>query len=974
MKKKQTPNILKMAFAFCLFIFLPYSGQADNIVLDHPIDSFINIAPYTFVYVDKTASLELEAVRDLQRQNAFVPLDSLQLAGKYICGKYRYWLYFNIKNGSEKELAQTVFSCGKHDRIDIYKIENGAVIKQRIGTARRIENRNRLFPNKYSVPLHFAPLSGNDIFVKLTHNLACSIPSPILLNDRYEFEKETKGLTPFFIFHTAFFSLLIFVFLFTLPQYFQNKEKAFLYYSLYVLLLFVFYFRSFDINNPVTQFLPPWISDYKYYIPISLLPMLAYLFFISSFLNTRKDFPEIHKLVKLCIVFLGIYFLLDRAVFFYDKWLAWKLDNILRVGFLLFSIYFLLLLLKSKSKLAKYILSGTLVLVLASFSNMLLSIFNKSNYIGYWNFTLIPQYAGIGLELLFFSLGLGYKTRLMEKEKNAVQQKLENEKREKIHQKELNRVRNAFFTNITHEFRTPLTLIIGLADELKENAEAVIHKKAAVIRNNGAKLLSLVNRLLSLSKLEAGKMEPEYKQADIISFLKYQVNAFRSLSDSMNISLVFYSEKEEFIMAYDADKLQTIVSNLISNAIKFSQEYGEIIVLARIAGGDKKILEIMVKDNGQGIGTADLPHIFERFYQADNPTRQGTGIGLALAKELVELMGGTIRVFSEVGKGAEFTLRLPIYRELVPACPSLPPQGFGTGPPIGDFPGRPREVGKNTGVLDEVLPTDANAESWMAGLPPDDSPLLLLVEDNADVRFFIKSCLEKNYRTLEADNGEKGIELAIEHVPDLIISDVMMPGKDGFELCRELKEHGQTDHIPIILLTAKATQEDKNLGLYRGADAYLIKPFDKKELLIRVEKLIEIRKKLEARFWHIAGQGDGQPDPDLNDNPFLLALDEILEKNYADDSFSAPALCRCMGISKSRLYEQLKKESGLSVGLYIRSFRLRKAKGILMKNNKKISVKEVAYKVGFSSPVYFSQEFKKAFGRSPGSYKPANGK
>ncbi len=430
----------------CFFLLFAFIANADTIELYHPIDSFINIAPYTSVYVDKTSSLELEDIRNLQKQNAFIPLDSLQLEGRYVRGKYEYWLHFVLKNQLPEDSISVVYSCGMHERIDVYHIRSGKLRQIEMGTARSIAKHNKLFPNKYSTSLLISPLSGDDIFIKIKPNLSFSKPFSVLLDDQYELKKGIKSLTPFLFFHTAFFSLLIFVFLFTLPQYLQNRDKSYLYYSLYVLLLFVFYFRDFDMNNPVTQFLPPWIGDYKYYIPISLLPVLAYLLFISSFLNARKDFPKIYKLVRLCVVFVGIYFLLDRAAFLHDKWLAWKLDNILRVGFLLFSICFLILLLKSKSKLAKYILIGTLILVLATFVNMLLSIFKESNYVGYWNSTLISQYAGIGLELLFFSLGLGYKTRLLETEKNRVLQKLENEKREKAHQQELNRVRNQQFS------------------------------------------------------------------------------------------------------------------------------------------------------------------------------------------------------------------------------------------------------------------------------------------------------------------------------------------------------------------------------------------------------------------------------------------------------------------------------------------------------------------------------------------------
>ena len=393
--------------------------------------------------------------------------------------------------------------------------------------------------------------------------------------------------------------------------------------------------------------------------------------------------------------------------------------------------------------------------------------------------------------------------------------------------KELDQVKTRLYTNITHEFRTPLTVIQGMAEKVVEKPDKWLHRGIAMIKRNNQKLLRLVNQMLDLSKLESGKLELQLIQADVIPFLYYLVESFQSYAEAQGVDLQLLPEVEKLEMDYDPDRLTDIVSNLLSNAIKFTPEGGHVYISILRNNGS---LVLIVKDTGSGIASDALSHIFDRFYQADDSTTrqgEGTGIGLALTHELVQLMGGNIDASSTPGSGSTFTVVLPIKKEA-----SIHEQVFEGAAAIKTW--EVARQGEVTRLADQVV--------------KEELPHILLIEDNADVVSYLVSCLETEYRISIAHDGEEGIQKALERVPDIIISDVMMPHKDGFEVCYALKNDIRTSHIPIILLTAKADIASRLTGLRRGADAYLTKPFNEEELLIRIENLLEIRKQLQQRY------------------------------------------------------------------------------------------------------------------------------
>ena len=510
---------------------------------------------------------------------------------------------------------------------------------------------------------------------------------------------------------------------------------------------------------------------------------------------------------------------------------------------------------------------------------------------------------------------------------------------------EMDLAKSRLYTNITHEFRTPLTVISGMAEMIEKPANT-----KDIIQRNSQGLLHLVNQLLDLAKLESGHLELELVQADVLPYVHYLFESFQSFAAGKDTQLVFEKNVERLVMDFDEKRLGSILSNLLSNAIKFSHENGWVRLQLREENGQ---LLLIVTDNGIGIPPEKRPHIFDRFFQVDSSnTRrgEGTGIGLTLVKELVELMGGHIAVQSPApangGVGTAFTVSLPIRQNAPLAETGLPT-------PLPLLP-----TSSEAGQIDEIT---ANAEEL---------PLLLLIEDNTDVATYIRECLKDRYSVDWANNGAIGIEKALATIPDVILSDVMMPEKDGFEVCQALKNDERTSHIPIVLLTAKADVESRLEGLGVGADAYLSKPFLKEELFLYLENLVELRRKLQARY--ASSKNDffskniisATPAVPTLDDLFLQKIRGFVEAKLDDPEFGNPELAREMFLSESQLFRKIKALTGQSTAIHIRSVRLQNARAMLQNTDQTIA--EIAYLTGFNDPSYFTRVFSKEFGYLPG--------
>lgn len=592
-----------------------------------------------------------------------------------------------------------------------------------------------------------------------------------------------------------------------------------------------------------------------------------------------------------------------------------------------------------------------------------------SNGDGVWNekgtalhFTITPPWWNrwwmhILYALTIFS-GL-YLIRRYELNRLRLKNQLKLEKVETNTLRNLDHMKSTFFANISHEFRTPLTLILGQIENVMISELATKEKEKLQIANrNARRLLTLINQLLDLSKLEAGSMKLKAEQHNLISFLKSLLYSFESLAESKKISLKFESEAANIPSLFDADKMEKIICNIISNAFKFTPENGEIKIAVNIIS---TWIEIKIKDTGVGIPEDRLPHIFDRFYQVDSSiTREheGTGIGLALAKELVELHKGKITANSKEGEGTEFIIHLPISDSKIETEKSYE---------LSDDNSNKKNISDEVEVLEaELIPSNQQV-SFIKNQESQLKEIILIVEDNYDVRSYICEQLENDYKLIEASNGEEGILIAQKEIPDLIITDVMMPKMDGYQFSKKIRGNEKTSHIPIIMLTAKAGLDDKIEGLETGIDAYLTKPFSAKELKVRVKSLIHQRAQLRKRFTKSTIIKPSEVTAVSVDQEFLEKTIKIIEAHYEDEKFNVEQLAEAVNMSISQLNRKLNALVDQPPGQLIRSLRLQRAADFLKQNAG--TVAEICYKVGFNDQAYFSRAFKKQFGCSPSEFK-----
>jgi signal transduction histidine kinase/DNA-binding response OmpR family regulator len=520
---------------------------------------------------------------------------------------------------------------------------------------------------------------------------------------------------------------------------------------------------------------------------------------------------------------------------------------------------------------------------------------------------------------------------------------LDNEHKEAERLKDLDHLKSRFFANVAHEFRTPLTLILGPVENMLGESKGPDKNQLQTIKGSASRLVKLVNELLDLSKLEAGAIKFDFVYEDVIGFLRASTMAFQSLADQKKIDLQFSANTALFEMKFDRDKLEKIFSNLLSNAFKFTDAGGKIEVRADTGQG---VLKVFVKDSGRGVPEADLPFVFNRFYQSGTMSRTtvGSGIGLELTKELVNICGGEIGVSNAVEGGAQFYFTLPV------------PQTGAIGPSD-----RQSNAGEYTRMaLDDARETPAVLQM---NIDSEGKDTILVIEDNADVRNYIISSLQADYHVVSANDGDSGITQAVEVIPDLIITDLMMPATDGMTVCHTIKKDERTSHIPVIMLTAKADLESKIEGLESGADDYLAKPFHTKELLARIANQIAIRKILQEKFRSGVVKEEAYHELPTKEKIFMAKLRATVELHLAEEEFGVEELSRELAVSRMQLHRKVKALTNISASLYIRSVRLEHAKRLLGEGIYNVS--EVAYRVGFNSPTWFSTCFSEQYGFPP---------
>ncbi|MCC3159967.1 response regulator [Hymenobacter sp. 15J16-1T3B] len=811
-----------------------------------------------------------------------------------------------------------------------------------------------------------------------------------------------------------YFGIMLALLAYNLLLFFSVRDKSYLYYSLYVA---AFTAAQLDMTGYWRQLWPSSLTGAELDLRQNFV-LACTIFFgtltARAFLETPRMLPRFDRLLRLTLVLAWLPLLSfltpDSQA---SAW--WQAGTALWTSFVLLTAGTLAL--RAGYRPARYYMVGW-TLLLVAVVNYYLSQVELIPHFGFWSTHGV--HVASALEMILLSLGLADRINLAKKDKQLAQEEalralqakeaaqnealaamrekqaaqtraleVSREKEELQHRsnqelaaraaelqqayqelqasirtshqlQELDELKTKFFTNISHELRTPLTLIISpleqLLSEARQRHEEAAHPEYALMLRNARRLLRLINQLLDIARLEAGQTRLAAAPDDLVRTVRTNVLSFESLAVGNEVELRFESPLEELEVYFDAEQLDKILYNLLGNALKFTPAGGQVVVSVD-RQAERAVLR--VRDTGPGIPAEHLPLIFDRFHQVDDSrTRrhEGSGIGLALVKELVALHHGHIRVSSVLGQGTTFVVELPLGaahlqpEELRPAADATTLADMG--------PGQVASLLRH--APETALPLSSAA-------PEDEArPLVLVVEDNPEMRAYIHSCLAAEFRVLTADDGEQGLAQAVAVVPDLIVSDLMMPKMDGLELCRQLRADERTSHVPVILLTARAGDEARLTSFGLGADEYLTKPFRPEELRVRMHSLIRQRELLRQRFGRAVTLQPRDISITSADEAFLNRALAVVEERMADADFSVEQFADAMALSRVQLHRKLKALTDQSTSEFVRTVRLRRAAALLLAQAGNVA--EVAEQVGFGNLSYFSKCFREQYHQTPSEY------
>ncbi|RIV34925.1 response regulator [Flagellimonas lutimaris] len=790
------------------------------------------------------------------------------------------------------------------------------------------------------------------------------------------YRNATKAIVTSFLFIGSFLVMGVYMFL----LFIQNRKRDYLLYGIY-LLVFTFYFLlridevvRFDILD----------SSYELHnhllIPLLLIMTAIYVRFINVFAEIRKySVPFAKRLDVFSTVFVIVGLgLIVYTLFTHD---FEGVRNIKSYLTLPMHAYTLAALIKAffiiKSRIRHYILWSNIFL----FTFSIIGVYSASSltydetlttHVLYGFYTFNSSQLGVFLEMICFALGLGYKFNLIEKEKDDVKGKYirqlkKNEEVSRQLNEELThlveertsdlKIKNEllekereikanFFANVSHEFRTPITLILGPVQRLLKRKDLSVEDRNAfnMIKLNSNRLLSLVDQLLGISKIESSNNQPEKSKIDLHVFYSKTIGAFQLAMEEKKIELHTQIPKKRTEIIFDEDALSKIVSNLLSNALKYTPERKKVDFFSVLK---HNILEITITNTGVGIPEGQKEKIFDRFYQINQNQGTGIGIGLALVNELVNFYKGSITLESKVGEWTTFKVKLPVE--------------------TGDDKENLKEEKGFLNNLTAIAPPIKEQTPIAQEAPKTHSNLLLVIDDNKDMITFLTSLLSEYFEVISAENGMEGIRTAKERVPDLIISDVMMPIKDGIQLSKELKEDMRTSHIPIILLTARADHKNQLKGIRSGAEEYLVKPFNNELLLAKIESLLSNRNLLQKYYLKNDINQFLENTFNTTEKGFLRQLKEVVEEELENGDFTAEQFAEHLGMSRMQFHRKIKAVSGMSSMEYLNRARLSRAKKML--KNSTLRISEIAFSTGFNDANYFSKVFKKHYKLSPTQFR-----
>ncbi|TVQ49092.1 MAG: response regulator [Saprospirales bacterium] len=910
-------------------------GQSSSnvIFIDEKSPDHISIGKKALVFYDSDGTINIQAL---------LKGDSLRFheAGSEFGKDFEFpavvWSKINITNRKSENDHRLILLCDLADSIQAFHLENGKILAEsKSGTYIRPLNKE-IPSNKNFIQLNLEPDQEKTIYIRSVFNKPVANIHYSHLYLRHA-QKELSTMVFQMGVQSFYFGIMMILSLLGFILFKVFRESSFFYFGLLGLVFssyFLLFSNAFDILiYPISPEFHVWIVMGS----IFGLIILGFLL-ISRQISMKLLYPKIYKVFRFWTFFivgsrLILHFIMGD-VFFISF-----INNILLAIWIIIAMIPVIHLSWKRDPNGIQMLLGLGIL----FSSFIVLILGLMGLIPRNTWVLMSVQIG---SVLFYSLlfvGMIEKLKTIQKEK--------------LELSTINELKSRFFANISHEFRTPLTMIMGpITNLLQSSNQSEKNKKLlSTAKQQSGKLLEMVNDLLELSKLDSKNVKLLVEKKNIVSFVKGVAMSFDSLSEIKNIHLEVIGPNEIVPMWFDPAKMEIIITNLLFNSFKFTSEGGSITVEIK---SNKNHLTIIISDTGSGISANKIPYIFDRFFQAeDNPIGDisGSGIGLSLVKEYINLHQGSIVVASEIGRGSCFTLTFLLGGDHLNSKHILIKEDVQTKSPEFDF-------SPNRNLHDQI--SDYNFEQNTVKINKNKATILI-VEDNSDVRLFLLDQFVHDFNVVVAENGKKGIEMAHLHQPELIITDAMMPEVDGFELCKSLKGDLNTSHIPIIMLTARTEEEERIKGLEFGADDYITKPFNSRELKVRAKKLIEIRVNLKKNLLENPSLHYQSSELNQMDKDFLEKIESYIYKNISDPNFGVPALAKSVMMNQAQLNRKLKSLTELTASKYIQHLKLNRA--LLMLQQKEGNVSEVAFETGFSSNAYFIKCFKEKFGTTPGA-------
>ena len=840
---------------------------------------------------------------------------------------YYVWQSLVLENQTSTPTSQLLYLNPDADSLWVYLVLDGRVMDRRTWYQGASNDQSLLtiLPSAFEI---MTPALGRlDVHARLFYRkgLGVDVLSDILIAPTQQAVNHKFKLTAW---HSLYAGLMIGISLLSLLTYRLFRERAFVYFSILTVSLAAYFLdshRLFELVG-VGYITTNGTTLMQFFISAIVVSVSA---FGISYVKLKREFRvAYYVLVALIVVVVAAQYI--------PFWLDLPIRTIVIVAnvailtWMVFALTLVIILWRRGHAAARRLIFAIFVMALPGVVYLLQLMF-ISEYLDWGQVSF--ELGTLGFSILIFS-GLYVQVVGIRNEAQSLGKQ--------------SAMKSRFFANISHEFRTPLTLIMGPLEQLlrRHPAESTDHELLNVAYANAKRQLNLINRVLELSRLEADQEKLEAQALDLVLLTRHATMAFSSLAEQREIELSFTSEVDTLPMSLDKVKMEDTLFNLLSNALKYTPAGGSVTV--RLHRKERDVL-IEVIDTGLGIAKERLSGVFDRFFQVGEGSGEqeagGSGIGLSLVRELVRLHGGHVYAESEPGQGSTFTIALPLHRKTAQPLTLEAPGGSPDPPP--------------------ELPDLETIHLLSDAASPTDAPLVLVVEDNPELRGLIRYTLQQAYRIEEAADGDEGITRARKLQPALIISDVMMPGRDGFALCEALKTDVVTSHIPIILLTAKASADARITGLDTGADDYLTKPFNDRELLARVRNLIESRRILRQRYAQSIELKPEEVTTNPVDTQFLQRAMEIVEERMSDETFKVADFARDLQMSSASLNRKLRSLLDQSTNQFIQSVRLQRAADLLAQKGQ--TVGEVADLTGFSSSAYFIRVFREKYGVTPGS-------